>query len=386
MRKVLGLALHDLRRTARDRTSFLWMLAMPVAMMWFFGVASGGSSGPPKVTLTVSDGDAGWLSRVFVGELSDDQVNLEEVAPADLERTEGKVRTLVIPAGFTRGVLAGEQQTLRLEKDPGSDEEFGFAAQVHVFKAIVRTLGRLAEMKTLAPADSIPAGERAVEEFRALGAREALVGLEVSTAGAGRPVPRGFAQSVPGILTMTVLMMTLIYGGVFLTLEKREGTLRRQATLPVTRGQIFLGKVAGRLLMAILQIALLLAVGRTLFGVSFGRSPAALAMVLVSFASAVAGLSVLLGAVLRTPEQASGVGWILSMVLAGLGGCWWPSEVMPRWMRSAAHVLPTAWTMDAFHSLISFGRGAEAVVLPSLVLLGFGAAFSLVGARLLRYD
>ena len=385
MRTILRLALHDLRRITRDRSSFLWMLGMPVAMMWFFGQAGSGSSTPPSIALSVVDRDAGWLARAFVGELGAERVILKEIAPEDQEQTTGKVRTLVIPAGFTRNVLGGEQQTLRLEKDPGSNEEFGLAAQVHISRAIVRTLARLVEMKALGTSGSLPDGERAIEEFRALGSRPPLVSLETSTAGQGRPVPRGFAQSVPGILTMTVLMMTLIYGAVFLTLEKREGTLRRQAGLPLTRLEIYLGKLTGRLLIAGFQIVLLIAVGRYLFGLSWGRSGVGLALVLVSFSTAVAGLSVLLGALLRTPEQASTVGWLLSMLLAGLGGCWWPSEVMPRWLWTAAHTLPTAWAMDAFHALISFGLGADAVLLPCAVLLGFGTLFSVLGARFLRY-
>ena len=72
------------------------------------------------------------------------------------------------------------------------------------------------------------------------------------------------------------------------------------------------------------------------------------------------------------------------MVMAALGGCWWPSEVVPRWLWHAAHVFPTAWAMDAFHALISFGRGVEAVVIPALALTAFGAVFSLLGARSLR--
>jgi archaellum component FlaF (FlaF/FlaG flagellin family) len=39
--------------------------------------------------------------------------------------------------------------------------------------------------------------------------------------------------------------------------------------------------------------------------------------------------------------------------------------------------------MDAFHALISFGRGADAVVLPAAVLVGFGLLFSALGARYL---
>jgi ABC-type multidrug transport system permease subunit len=67
-----------------------------------------------------------------------------------------------------------------------------------------------------------------------------------------------------------------------------------------------------------------------------------------------------------------------------MGGCWWPSEVMPEWLQRSAHVFPTAWAMDGFHALISFGRGFPAVALPCAVLLGFGAAFSWIGARRLR--
>jgi len=72
--------------------------------------------------------------------------------------------------------------------------------------------------------------------------------------------------------------------------------------------------------------------------------------------------------------------------MAGLGGCWWPIEVMPSWARHLAHAFPTGWAMDAFHALISFGLGVEAVLLPAAVLLGFGVLFSALGVRFLKYS
>ena len=59
---------------------------------------------------------------------------------------------------------------------------------------------------------------------------------------------------------------------------------------------------------------------------------------------------------------------------------------MPEWLRSASHVLPTAWAMDGFHSLITFGHGAAEVLLPSAMLVGFALLFSVAGARLMRFD
>jgi ABC-type multidrug transport system permease subunit len=387
VRRVFLLAANDVRLTVRDRASFFWLLVMPLLFMWLFGQMGGGSSGPPRTSLTIDDRDRGWLALAFREELEDEGLVVRELSEERDPEAGAPARTLVIPEGFTEKVLAGEQQTLRIERGPQASDDFSLAAQVHTIRAITRILARLVELDLDEGEAALPAGsDEAPPSYRALAERPPLVRLEVSTAGEGRPVPSGYAQSVPGILTMTVLMMTLIYGGVFLTVEKQSGMLRRQASLPVSRRQIILGKLLGRLLVAALQLVLLVPAGRFLFGVSWGSSPAGLLLMLLAFCAAVAGLSTLLGAVLRTPEQASALGWLLAMGLSALGGCWWSSEFVPRPVWTASHVLPTPWAMDGFHALISFGRGVEAVLVPSGVLLGFAVIFSVIGARFLRFD
>jgi ABC-2 type transport system permease protein len=374
-RQIAVLGANDLRLAARDRAAFLWMFLLPLALMWVFGAVSGGG-GPQKASLAVEDRDGGWLARALVKELAGERIELTEVRPGRAQGKDAPPRTLIIPFGFTANVLAGHQQILRLEKGSNASEEFSLAAESHIVRAIVRVVGRLAELGPQAQ----------LQTFAALASRPPLVSVAVSTAGGGHPVPEGFSQSVPGTLTMTVLMMTLIYGAVFLTLEKRQGMIRRQAMLPLSRSTVYLGKLAGRLLIAGTQAVLLLLAGRFLFHVSWGSSPGGLAVLLGSYLLAVAALSTLLGALLSTPEQASAVGWILSMILAAMGGCWWPSEVMPRWLWRASHVLPTPWAMDGFHSLISFGHGIEAVLLPAAVLVGFAAVFAALGSRFLVVD
>lgn len=384
MKRIWLLALNDLRLTVRDRAAFIWMLAMPIAMMWFMGGLGGRSDAPPRVALGVINQDDGWLSRALIDELGGEAIVLSVIDPAAKQEESARVRTLIVPAGFTSGALAGVQQSLAFEKEPGSNAQFGVAAEVHIIRAIVRTLGRLAEMSEEGRAAT--SDEASLATFRELGLRENLVTLSVSTAGRGRPVIAGRAQSVPGVLTFIVMMMTLIYGGVFLTIEKSSGMLLRQAVLPMTRGAVFRGKLLGRTLLAGLQVVILVLAGRFLFGVSWGDSPAALLLLLASFVFAIGALSTLLGAVLRTPAQASSVGWIGSMIMAALGGCWWPSEVMPARMQSFAHVFPTAWAMDGFHALISFGYGVPEILLPAAMLTGYGVLFTVLGSRFLRFE
>ena len=378
MRSLLLLAANDVRLTVRDRAAGMWVVALPIFLMWLFG-SMGSGNGTEKVALTVIDRDGGWLAQAFAEELDGPNVALEILrgAAVDDGAAAKAPRRLVLPAGFTDNALAGKQQRLKIETGENARSDYSRAAEVVVIRAIARTLARVVEMKE-------SNGPMSFDAYDALRARPPIVAIETRNAGKGTAVPSGVAQSVPGIMTFTVLMMTLIYGAVFLTIEKREGMLRRQLTLPISRTTLLAGKVLGRVYVAMLQIAILVAAGRLLFHLDFGRSPLALLALLISYAVAVAGIATFLGAILANPEQASIVGWLVSMVMAAMGGCWWPSEVMPAWLRTAVHVFPTTWAMDGLHALISFGRGFPAVVVPCAVLLGFGAAFSWIGARKLQ--
>ena len=84
MRQIWLLALNDLRLTARDRPAFLWMIVMPVAMMWFIGgLGGGGGSGSPAISLGVVNHDDGWVSEALIEELTDESVNLRTMTPEE---------------------------------------------------------------------------------------------------------------------------------------------------------------------------------------------------------------------------------------------------------------------------------------------------------------
>ena len=76
---------------------------------------------------------------------------------------------------------------------------------------------------------------------------------------------------------------------------------------------------------------------------------------------------------------------LTTMILAALGGCWWPIEITPPWMQSLALVLPTGWTMDALHKLVNFGYGAEAAA-PHVALAASAMVCGWGGAKIFRYS
>ena len=90
--------------------------------------------------------------------------------------------------------------------------------------------------------------------------------------------------------------------------------------------------------------------------------------------------------VAKTQAQASGLGVFAANGLAALGGCWWPIEITPEWMQFVQKLLPTGWTMDALHKLISFQADAASVIPHIVMLLVAAAIFGLLATRRFRYE
>ncbi len=417
MRRALVLALNDLRLTAKDRPVIFWMIIMPIAFVVLLGSMNTGGGDAPKVALAVVDEDQSFLSHAFRDALSREGFSIRDIPVGDIDSLETSPRSVRIPPGFQDSVAAACQVPIYFHKKSDADASYSMTAEMHLQRAIIQILVHLAQTaKRLSGSDAakgsiseetpegafhaisalfssdaglpmpIAIDERFGRTFAEVAAESSTITVETETAGRGRAVPSGTAQSLPAIITLFMLLNTAIYGAVFLTQEKQDRVLQRIATFPLSRGSILAGKLLGRTLLALLQAAVLLLAGRFLLGAYLGNSLLGLLFLILCLALAVASLALFWGAILRRVEQAVAVVMIVSLFLGGIGGCWWPLEVVPAWMRTAGHISPAAWAMDGFHSLISFGAGGSAVVLPCLILLAYALVFALAGARLLRFS
>ena len=395
MKRVVHLALHDTRLFVMSRESFFFMFVMPVLFMLFFSVVLRGGGGPEqvRVALQVIDEDGGFLGAAFIEQLRSESFEIEPLSRAEADTTD-YTRRLVIPAGFTDGVLAGEPTTLEFAKKAESSLEYDAAADVLLRQAQAAFLGALIRWDQAA-GDSGGGGavddDDARERLSALIAEPRLVTVQASHAGRGRPVPTGAGQSVPGMLAMFVVMMVLIGGSESLTREKHEGTLARLAVTVLSRGEILSGKLLHLGMVGVLQALVLMAAGEAigrahLFGIEFtwGHHFWVVVLLTIPLAFTVAGLTLFLGGVFRTTQQAESLAWLAGMIFAAMGGCWWPLEIMPPAARIMGALFPTYWAMQGLHGVVTFGRGLDAIALPSLVLIGYGLIFTWLGRRTMK--
>jgi ABC-2 type transport system permease protein len=396
MRRVLLLALNDLRQTVKDRPALFWMIGLPIGFVFLFG-SFGGDAGPRPIGLGVADADRSFLSRAFTEALRREGFHVSTLLPAGADssaadtagagvahRAPPPPRLLGIAAGFQDSLAAGRRAPLDYRVSAQADAEASVVAEMHVQRAILQTLAHLIEARP-AGGDTLAFDGAFEERFTRIAARPPRIGVAVETAGRGRPVPSGTRQSLPATIVLFMLINTSMYGGISLVVEKQERILARISSLPVTRAQIIAGKLLGSVAIALVQAALLLAAGKLLFGAYLGRSLPGLALVVLCFAIVSGAAALFWGAVSRRAEQTAVLALVTSLFLGAIGGCWWPLEVVPRWLQAAGHLSPAAWAMDGFHALISFGSGLGAVLLPCLILLAYAAALFLVAARALRF-
>jgi ABC-type multidrug transport system permease subunit len=159
-------------------------------------------------------------------------------------------------------------------------------------------------------------------------------------------------------LVMFVFFLVLIVGWVFVA-ERRQGTLRRLQTAPLTRAHILMGKMVPCFALSVGQTLFLLIASRWLFGIrwgpenwSLGEQLAWLLPVVLSTSLAAMGLALLIASVAHSELQVAIYGGLLVLVLAVVGGCVLPREMMPESAQDFTLLTPQGWALDAYRELL----------------------------------
>ena len=133
----------------------------------------------------------------------------------------------------------------------------------------------------------------------------------------------------------------------------------------------------------LLQSLFLILTAHWFFGVHWGDS---IGVFILTTALICFGVSLvfLMGTIFRSPEQPPSLGPWIGVFLGMLGGCMWPLEAVPPFMKSLAYLSPAAWAMHGYRALI-FSHAPAAAILPdAAAMLLFAIAFSALGILRLR--
>jgi ABC-2 type transport system permease protein len=392
---------------AHIRIGFLQEFAYPISLLFFLvlplaftaavsaglrGVMSGGNETPQTYAarINVLSHDEGFLVDDLIALLANNDLD-----PQRTDTLPEDVYGLEIPADFSKKLLTGEDVTVILHTDPTSSTSQAVEQYV---RAGISHLGGAALVAQMGL-------EQAQKEGLVQGAAEEQVFFEdlllETLANAADPIATTKVEWAGGVnivqdrtsatsseqasagQIVTWTQITFLAAAEVFVAEREGGTLRRLLVSRSSRAVTLTGKLLSRLLLGLLQMAVLFAGGTLIFGVHWSNDPLALAAVSVAFALATVGMGMFVATLVRTRGQANSVVIGLAMGLSALGGAWYPLEITPPLYRQIVRVLPTDWAMRAFTDLL-VRHASLRDVLPAVgVLLGFAVFFITLG--LLRF-
>jgi ABC-2 type transport system permease protein len=397
MKKILAIIFKDTRIRFTSPVEWMFFLVLPVI---FILILSGGTGPPPdpRITLLVADRAQSDLSTALIEELEKSAsirpipTALED-AVADFDARQVSA-ILIIPEDFTAETLVIGEAEVELRQQQNNlnaiiDEQ---AVQVAVGR-----LGSLAHIATTSveKAEALQAfpsqDDRQAYFEDAFAAAQSLmaeapqrvVTVEGNTEDQINYDPR--ANSTAGQM-ITWVFIPLIGLSAMFAMERAGGTLRRLLVTPTRKALYIGGTVLGQVITALIQMAILISFGTLVLKINWGHSPLALALVMLASTLSAAALGTMLGTFVKTENQANGLSILIGMVMAMMGGCWYPMELFPQAIRTAAQVLPTYWAMQGFLDIAVRGQGLQGVLLESGILLGFALVFFVVGVWRFRYE
>ncbi len=407
LRDVWFIAVKDLKLFVTDRMALGAFVLFPFLFVALFSFVMGGVGSEDErmelhiVTQEDSDGLSHQIAKAMETE---DEAELE---PGELmviwdEDYEEALQAVVddrsngflaFPEDFSDGISLGHGSSIEVVIDP--EATYDRAALNSIAEAIATQVGLQQVVRSaitgftlegwLASPDDAARIDRETPELLSVQGgvrmRPSLIEYEVETVGeVEAEEPSTFV--IPGYLVMFVFMAAA-FSAEIIVRERQNNTLERLLATSVSRASILGGIFAGTAAKGLIQIAVFWTVGLLVFNMDLGNSPAA--AVLLSFLMVVmsSAFAIMLATIARTQRSAGSIALVASLVLAPLGGCWWPLFVTPRWMQFLAKMTPHGWATTGFNKLLVFGGDFSAAVPEMLALLGFTALFAAIA--LLRF-
>lgn len=398
MKKIFAIAWKDAIVRFASSSELLFFIILPVVFTFLLAGGTPSGNEETRIRLLVVDESKTAVSQQIIEELEKSTAIYPVVAARDEAQSQFDERrasaVFIIPSGIDAETLQSGSAEVEMLQQPNNLN--ASIAERAVLTAIRRVSSSISaaqnavsvrdekqpfasDMEKQAYFETSLDLAQSIQED----APEQVMVIEGATPDQVEYDPR--ANSSAGQLITWVFIPLFGISALF-AYERQQGTLRRLLTTPSRKATFLLGTISGQVAMALVQMALLVGFGILVMKLNWGREPLALFVILLASALAAAAFGTTMGTFVKTEGQASGLSIMFGMVMALMGGCWYPLELFPAAIQSAVKVLPTTWAMQGLLDLVLRGKGLVDILPEAGVLLGFAAVFFTVGVLRFRYE
>jgi ABC-2 type transport system permease protein len=372
--RLWHIATKELLLNRRDPLALLFTIVLPLIFTVFLGLLiPSGDEGEQGLPLALANADGSPAAEQLVERLgASPLLELEAMTASEIDaavQDQEVAAGLIIPEGYGAAAAAGQSVALtfvRVATSSGAQSVWQAVESV-LSESNSSQAAATAAAEQVAAVTGRPLDDDLLESAGLMVETQlASPAIKVTTkdnGGAAAEEAGGFNQSSTGSLVNWVLFGLL---GVSSTvvLERQLGLFRRLSAAGVRAREIIGGKMLAMVVLTFLQQILLILVGQLAFGVDYFNSPLALLITMISLSLLAAAFGLLIASLFRTEQAVIATTVITALLLAALGGAWFPLEVTGAGFSRVAHILPSAWLMDVLHGITLKGWGVVDVLGP----------------------
>ena len=423
---LVAMVRKDLQLFFSDRRSVIVSFVVPIAIASFFGSifsGPGNNAEPARIAVSIVDHDSSAISKAIVAAADADKnfrlTRPDEAGARDAVKRGRTSAAVIIPQGFGDAAGnaffgTGEKPALDIVYDPSRSIEVAMVRGIltqHVMEAVSRemfggeqgkkliaqTLPQLASStmpaeQKRALIDMLASIQKLYDQPTAPGAEPPRRGItvpytvreEAMTAGPNIAY-NGYAHSFGG-MAIQFLLFAMANAGIEMLLERQRGLWKRLRSAPVSRLTLLAGKGVSGTLISLMILLVSFAFAIIVFRVRIHGSIAGFLSIAIACSMMAAAFGLLVAAVGGTPATARGVTTLAVLMMVMLGGAWVPTFIFPAWLQQFTMIVPVRWAVDGLDAMTWRGIGLSGAVLPTLVLLGFAAAFATLAAARFRWE
>ena len=352
--RIMAIVKKEVRQLRRDRLTFGMVVGLPVIQMLLFGYAI--NTDVRNLRTAIVDQSQTHLSRQFVAELGQTQVvdiveSVQTITEVNDLLRSGRISIgVVLPVDFDRRVALRSRSAVQLLVDGTDPTILGVANQLR----------------------NIPFAFDVTPES---------AGWQlVETRPYYNPERRSPVNIIPGLMGVILTMTMILFTAVALVRERERGNLELLINTPLSSTELMVGKVVPYIVIGMLQLALILGVGRLLFDVPVRGSIADLYLASAAFVAANLTLGLLISTAAKTQFQAMQMMVFILLPSILLSGFMFPFDGMPSFARYIGEVLPNTHFIRLTRGIMLRDAGLGEMLPDLLYLIGFTLVAMIIAA------
>jgi ABC-2 type transport system permease protein len=344
------------------------------------------------------------INKVGMFSISELPKGQDQTAIADSMKKGDELLSIVIPADFTRKVMAKSKTTagkaltsFGLQADSAQKDLGDISPLTLYYNPVLQESLRLSVKGALQSALQLVESRQTLRtlyfdinekplpsklEGEMLNNKAVINDLPISVGGSVKP-PNAAQHNVPSWTIFAMFFVIMSLGGSIVR-EKTSGSFIRLKTLPTNYLVGMLSKQITYVGVTIIQAIVIFSLGIWLFplinlpGLNLPQDVFGLFVVTVLSGWCAVSYAIMVGVFAETHQQNNGFGAISIVILAAIGGLMVPTFTMDTSLKAVANFSPMHWCLQAYYGLFLENGKLSNVIGYLIPLVGITLAFQLI--------